>query len=164
MRNSQSLFTATAFSKWGLANGIAGARLITDQIMGKENRFAEMVDARRWDLSAQWKGLVQENMHVVSNLIRDKVKNNFTNLGKAHTDLLPNEGGIFHIGLDRIGIFRDLESHYHAITPKCTHLGCELIFNEVEHVWDCPCNGSRFDVDGKVLHGPACESTSATRF
>ena len=32
---------------------------------------------------------------------------------------------------------------------------CNLIFNEEEHTWDCPCHGSRFDIDGNPLIGPA---------
>ena len=32
---------------------------------------------------------------------------------------------------------------------------CSLIFNEVEHTWDCPCHGSRFDIDGNVIEGPS---------
>ena len=35
------------------------------------------------------------------------------------------------------------------------HLGCLLPFNGAERSWDCPCHGSRFDVDGAVLEGPA---------
>lgn len=38
---------------------------------------------------------------------------------------------------------------------RCTHLGCLLRFNGAERSWDCPCHGSRFDVDGSVLEGPA---------
>ena len=40
-------------------------------------------------------------------------------------------------------------------TPRCPHLGCALKWNKAEHSWDCPCHGSRFDGDGKVLEGPA---------
>ncbi|HLM51083.1 MAG TPA: FAD-dependent oxidoreductase [Solirubrobacteraceae bacterium] len=43
----------------------------------------------------------------------------------------------------------------HRDAPTCTHLGCKLSFNEAETSWDCPCHGSRFDVDGRVLQGPA---------
>ncbi len=38
---------------------------------------------------------------------------------------------------------------------RCPHVGCALKWNPVEHSWDCPCHGSRFDTDGKVLDNPA---------
>ncbi|MFI6417421.1 FAD-dependent oxidoreductase [Streptomyces sp. NPDC050842] len=38
---------------------------------------------------------------------------------------------------------------------RCTHMGCELGFNEAEETWECPCHGSRFARDGAVLQGPA---------
>lgn len=34
-------------------------------------------------------------------------------------------------------------------------MGCVLAWNGVEHSWDCPCHGSRFAIDGCLLHGPA---------
>jgi glycine/D-amino acid oxidase-like deaminating enzyme len=39
--------------------------------------------------------------------------------------------------------------------PRCTHRGCVVAWNEVELSWDCPCHGSRFDQDGRVLNAPA---------
>lgn len=44
------------------------------------------------------------------------------------------------------------------LTPtakRCPHLGCALRWNSVEHSWDCPCHGSRFDSDGTWLDNPA---------
>ena len=41
--------------------------------------------------------------------------------------------------------------------PRCPHLGCALRWNAMEHSWDCPCHGSRFDKDGKVLNNPATD-------
>lgn len=38
---------------------------------------------------------------------------------------------------------------------RCPHLGCALKWNESEHSWDCPCHGSRFSENGKVLENPA---------
>ncbi len=38
---------------------------------------------------------------------------------------------------------------------RCPHLGCSLKWNVVEHSWDCPCHGSRFDEKGTVLDNPA---------
>lgn len=40
-------------------------------------------------------------------------------------------------------------------TPRCPHLGCALKWNSAEHSWDCPCHGSRFSQDGKLLNNPA---------
>ena len=41
--------------------------------------------------------------------------------------------------------------------PRCPHLGCALQWNEAEHSWDCPCHGSRFDEEGRVLNNPATD-------
>ena len=38
---------------------------------------------------------------------------------------------------------------------RCPHLGCALKWNAIEHSWDCPCHGSRFDVNGALLDNPA---------
>jgi len=40
-------------------------------------------------------------------------------------------------------------------TPRCPHMGCALKWNKVEHSWDCPCHGSRFTKDGKLIHNPS---------
>ncbi len=42
-------------------------------------------------------------------------------------------------------------------TPRCPHLGCALKYNKDEHSWDCPCHGSRFDENGKLLDNPATD-------
>jgi len=41
--------------------------------------------------------------------------------------------------------------------PRCPHLGCALRWNAAEHSWDCPCHGSRFDRNGKLLNNPATD-------
>ncbi len=40
-----------------------------------------------------------------------------------------------------------------ALSAICTHLGC--IVKQVPDGFNCPCHGSKFDADGKVLGGPA---------
>lgn len=39
--------------------------------------------------------------------------------------------------------------------PRCPHLGCALSWNKYEHSWDCPCHGSRFDENGRLIDNPA---------
>lgn len=40
-------------------------------------------------------------------------------------------------------------------TPRCPHMGCALKWNSVEHSWDCPCHGSRFTKEGKLINNPS---------
>ena len=39
--------------------------------------------------------------------------------------------------------------------PRCPHMGCALRYNSQEHSWDCPCHGSRFAEDGRLIDNPA---------
>lgn len=53
-----------------------------------------------------------------------------------------------------------LEATYNLLRPtrpRCPHLGCALHWNKEEKSWDCPCHGSRFDKDGKLLNNPATD-------
>jgi len=42
-----------------------------------------------------------------------------------------------------------------AFTPKCPHLGCNVHWSSKEQAFLCPCHGSRFSLDGRVIGGPA---------
>lgn len=41
--------------------------------------------------------------------------------------------------------------------PRCPHMGCALKYNPQERSWDCPCHGSRFTEEKKVIDNPATE-------
>lgn len=50
------------------------------------------------------------------------------------------------------------EAVTNLLTPtakRCPHLGCALKWNEQEHTWDCPCHGSRFKKNGKLIDNPS---------
>ena len=47
--------------------------------------------------------------------------------------------------------------------PRCPHLGCRLEWNRMEHSWDCPCHGSRFDANGNILEDPAVRNMKKDR-
>ena len=42
-----------------------------------------------------------------------------------------------------------------AFGPQCTHLGCAYHWEMAQGKFVCPCHGSYFSIDGKVLDGPA---------
>ena len=57
----------------------------------------------------------------------------------------------------RTAASRDDAGTLYCVSPVCTHMKCDVAFNDAEKTWDCPCHGSRFKPDGSVLNGPARE-------
>jgi cytochrome b6-f complex iron-sulfur subunit len=53
----------------------------------------------------------------------------------------------------KLWIYAD-EKGLYAVSTVCTHLGC-IVQNQGEAGFFCPCHGSRFDTNGKVVAGPA---------
>ena len=58
-----------------------------------------------------------------------------------------------YVGRDPRGLF--------ALDATCTHLGCTV--NHKDTQFECPCHGSRFDAEGRVLIGPATRSLERVR-
>lgn len=46
----------------------------------------------------------------------------------------------------------------YALRPICTHLGCTVPWNAEQNRFVCPCHGSQYDGEGRVLQGPAARS------
>jgi cytochrome b6-f complex iron-sulfur subunit len=42
-----------------------------------------------------------------------------------------------------------------ALDDRCTHLGCRYKWNPERRIFECPCHGSEFDIQGRVIRGPA---------
>jgi len=51
-------------------------------------------------------------------------------------------------------VTRISEAECSAFSSKCTHWGCEVPLPE-NNVVTCSCHGAKFDITGKVIHGPA---------
>eukprot|EP00978_Attheya_sp_CCMP212_P027562 scaffold92471_cov39-Attheya_sp.AAC.1 len=43
----------------------------------------------------------------------------------------------------------------YALNAECTHLGCVVPYDEAQLKFICPCHGSQYDKEGRVLRGPA---------
>jgi cytochrome b6-f complex iron-sulfur subunit len=46
----------------------------------------------------------------------------------------------------------------YAIRPICTHFGCTVEWQSTQNRFVCPCHGSQYDAQGRVLRGPARRS------
>ena len=64
---------------------------------------------------------------------------------------IPPQGALVYRA-ERVALLREGETLL-ALSLVCTHLGCAV--NVATDGLSCPCHGSRFDRQGRVLQGPA---------
>lgn len=149
---SDRIFIATGFKKWGMTTGVVAAMLIDDAIHGRENPWQPVFDSTRVDVARSAKAFIRENMYVATRFVWDR-------LNRVQADpvdtLGPDSGGIVELDGATMAVYRDPDGGIHAVSPTCAHLGCSLGWNAAERTWDCPCHGSRYDVDGHVIQGPS---------
>jgi Rieske Fe-S protein len=69
--------------------------------------------------------------------------------------LAPGEAGLRELDGEKVAAYRDQDGPLQAVSGRCTHLGCLVAWNAAERTWDCPCHGSRYTYQGKVIQGPA---------
>ena len=151
-RRDSRVFAITGLRKWGMTNGTAAAQMVAGRLLGTEPPDWELFDPGRVRLRASARKLVTANAKVAHDFVGDRL----ARAGDAG-ELARGQGAIVKRDGRRVAAFRDDDGSLHLRSPKCTHLGCLVRFNAAETSWDCPCHGSRFDVDGQVLEGPATE-------
>jgi len=49
----------------------------------------------------------------------------------------------------------DRQIEKYGLNAVCTHLGCVVPWNDNEKKFKCPCHGSQYNREGKVVRGPA---------
>ena len=52
----------------------------------------------------------------------------------------------------------DTSIEKYGLNAICTHLGCVVPWNKAENKFMCPCHGSQYNEQGKVIRGPAPKS------
>ncbi|MEU6665380.1 FAD-dependent oxidoreductase [Streptomyces sp. NPDC046727] len=144
-------YVATGFGGWGLSGGIMAGLLLTALITGRDCAWRELYDPRRLKpVVREAPSLLRTQAEVARHFVGDRLK------PSASVDgLAPGDGALVRSGGERLAVHRDEEGALHAVSARCTHLGCLVSFNRAERAWECPCHGSRFAVDGTVLQGPA---------
>jgi glycine/D-amino acid oxidase-like deaminating enzyme/nitrite reductase/ring-hydroxylating ferredoxin subunit len=144
-------FIATGFSGNGMTFGTLSAMMARDAVQGKKNPWKDLFDPHRKRIGGVW-DYVKENLDYPYYMLRDRLT---SAQGNSLGDLKPLEGKILKIDGAKVAAYRDAKGAVITLTPVCTHMGCLVHWNKTESTWDCPCHGSRFRPDGKVLAGPA---------
>ena len=155
---TKNVSVATGMKKWGLSNGTAAARILTDQLTEQANPWAKAFSSTRIGDSKTLARTAVRNIDVARDMIGGRV----ARLAAPELETLdPGEGQIVRTDGEAVAAYRDLEGELHCVSATCTHLGCTVQFNAAETSWDCPCHGSRFAVNGEVLAGPAVKPLGA---
>lgn len=76
---------------------------------------------------------------------------------RSADDLVAGHGGLVGVDGRQLAVYRDEDGQTYELSPRCTHMGCTVDWNDSAKTWDCPCHGSRFAFDGSVVRGPAAE-------
>ena len=161
--NKNNIYICTGDSGNGITHGTIAGMLISDLISVKPNRWSNLYNPSRDANSNQKKKNTINNSETNSS----EVNNNQTKEDKPNTinktenesfiDSLPLEqGAIIEANSDNpIAVYKDKTGKVTKFSAKCTHLGCTVAWNSLEKSYDCPCHGSRFFYNGKVINGPA---------
>ena len=147
----ENIYVGTGFKKWGMTLSNVGAKIVTDMIMGKENKYVKIYDSTRIKpIKNRWE---------VGNMVKQTVNSIALNKLKIEEEDLKviknDNGAIIEINGKNVGIYKDINGKIYAVKPNCTHLGCLLAWNNLDKTWDCPCHGSRFDYKGRNIYEPA---------
>jgi glycine/D-amino acid oxidase-like deaminating enzyme/nitrite reductase/ring-hydroxylating ferredoxin subunit len=149
------LWVATGFGGWGMTNGTAAASVLTQRIDegGDGGDAGRLLDPARGDITAAAGPFIRQNAAVAGRWIGDR----FTSRPDDVADVGRGHGDVIREGRDLVAVYRDDHDEIHAVSAVCTHMGCIVRWNVADRTWDCPCHGSRFDIDGNVVRSPANE-------
>lgn len=70
-------------------------------------------------------------------------------------DLKNGMGRIVEENGKKIAVYKNEAGEMIKFSATCTHLGCIVSWDKENKNWLCPCHRSRFDINGKVIGGPA---------
>jgi Rieske Fe-S protein len=149
----QNVYIVTGDSGHGMTHGTIAGMLLTDLICGRRNGWTSIYNPCRVNSQAASEYL-SENVDVASKLLEWLTPGDVP----SEENLAPGHGAVVRRGLGKIAVYRDEDGAFHEVSAVCTHLGCIVSWNSTERSWDCPCHGSRFDTEGRVLRGPATDN------
>jgi Rieske Fe-S protein len=133
-----------------MTHGVIAGMLISDLILGKENPWAKLYDPSRKPLGALGE-FAKENLNVAAQYADWVTPGDV----KDENEIAKGCGAVMWNGSHKVACYRDDQGNLTKMTAVCPHLQCIVDWNDASKTWDCPCHGSIFAPDGKVLNGPA---------
>lgn len=145
--DQENIYMATGFNTWGMTNGTIAGMLLADLVTGKNNKYEQLFSLKR-------KIIINKFMINGIGSIFTFAKSKLISKNKAARVKIKNING------QKTGVYIDEFNNKHYVKLTCPHFKCGLTFNQVAKTWDCPCHGSRFDIDGNIVKGPSTKCIS----
>ena len=150
----KNVYVGTGFKKWGITTSNVAANIVTDKIIGKDNKYEEIFTATRTKpIKNRWE---------VENILKETVNSIALNKFKIEPysieQIEKDNAAIVKVDGQNVGIYKDMYGKIYEVKPNCSHLGCLLSWNNIDKTWDCPCHGSRFDYKGDNIYEPAIKN------
>ena len=142
-----SFFISTAFNKWGMTNSVLSGKILSDLILKKDNDFSKLFMPNRKITLERSINFIKDTLNITKIFVATKINKNKS----FYTDRVK----FININGKNYGVYIDENNNKHVIRNLCPHMKCSLLFNFMDKTWDCPCHGSRFDIDGNVIKGPS---------
>lgn len=146
----ENLFLATGYNTWGMTNATIASYILKNAILGQNTEYDFLFNPLRKNGKSKRKSYTKNMIKNAKGYIENKVK--------VAKPWYPSTLTFKKIHGKKVAIYEDEKKH--MVYTKCPHMGCELIFNEIEKTWDCPCHASRFDLDGNCIKGPSLYNIS----
>lgn len=145
-----NVYVATGFKKWGMSTSHVAAKIISDLILGNDNKYKDIYKATRLEPIRNIKEFGNILKESTSSLFLNKIKPS----NSMYSDIKIGDGGVVDINGEKIGVYKREDGEVFTVKPYCGHLGCLVSWNNLEKTWDCPCHGSRYDYMGNIITEP----------
>jgi glycine/D-amino acid oxidase-like deaminating enzyme/nitrite reductase/ring-hydroxylating ferredoxin subunit len=149
--DKKNIYIITGDSGNGITHGTIAGLLIPDLILGRENPWEKLYNPSRLHVFTTGNVWFKEFVGGFTAYLKTEEDGKDVKL----SDIKTGQGEIIEFEKEKYGAYCDENSDLHLVAAKCTHLGCTVKWNNDEKSWDCPCHGSRFTHEGKVINGPA---------
>lgn len=150
-----NVFIITGDSGNGLTNAGVAAILIPALVEGKDHPWKELYAPSRFKLFTAGKVFVKEVIGAMTDYIKSFPRDTGREVLAA---MHAGDGRIIEMKGRKYGVYKDNDNQFHFVSAECNHLHCIVKWNSDERTWDCPCHGSRYTYQGKVINGPANEN------
>ena len=147
-RYHQKIILVTGFQKWGFTNAHSAALQVCKMIGNTQyvqNNLA---------LFKNIPGYLRMTAHSINGLIISKIL-----LKSAKTiDLKIDEGKALRYQGMNVLVYLAKKNEYYIFKNKCTHMGCSLIWNNIDKVWISKCHGTVYNKYGQIIYGPGIKN------